>query len=236
MAEQVESGSAPGATATPPPDAASNSNAGYTVEELRDVILDVLAADLNPRLDSFYRGVDQRITGLEMLRPQLEEVVGTARKTDLILQHLAKGSLSEEEQGQVGAAVTAMQTKVELDRAKAQAEAATKAAQAARPTDAALDARDFDLMKILAKQDAEREGLPWSVAEPLMDGVERRWSPGDERGWGSWRANLNTKYKAEADRRLAEQKTRTAVPDARGGGAPEKLDSISLIKRGLARG
>mgnify|MGYP001572272150 FL=1 len=200
-------------------DTRTNDQLGTLIEEAVD-----------RRLTPAFQLLQSQITPLHMLQPQLEELLGSTRNTLQMVERIFAGNATEEDKRYIDEATKLQQAQTRAEKAEAAARAMT-AAQITPVQDATRRFTEENVPR--AERLSVRNGIPWDEIRDAAMALEVKASAKDPYALQAWDQAVEKYITDEADKRHAAAQAKVIVPAARGGGAPEPIDNISLIKRGL---
>lgn len=194
---------------------------------IREIIHDVVSAEVSDA----YRALQGQITPLQMLRPQLEEVIGSTRKMEIMIQRIFAGNATDEDRSAIEEAVK----RKELEVKAIQSENLTKAIQESQPNPEEIASWQFRNEYIpRAQRYAAKNGLNWSEVESDVTNLVINRTRSDPFGLKAWEEAAENYLEKKADEKLKSLEDKPIkVADGRPSGESATLSSIDLIKRGL---
>lgn len=204
-----------------PVQSAQSENA-YTESELRRIVREEVS-------DS-YRTLQGQITPLQMLRPQLEEVIGSTKKVEMMVQRIFAGQATDEDRKAFEDAVKLTEAQERATKAESEAKA-WKVAVKTPEEEAALTFNNDYIPR--AQRFAERNGLKWPEIEKDLRGLVITRTPQDPFGLRAWESAAEDYVIKKADALHEEAQAKVKVASVAPAGTSEAGDSLSLIKRGM---
>ena len=201
----------PGAVATEdaPTTGQDIQQQGYTEQQLVSIIDRVVGGHMANQQRQF----DSRLTNVEQLRPQIEAVMGTSRRTEAMVQRIFRGTTTEEDVAEFEAAAKEQETKEEAQRAAAERDAYKDILSKQDGGEGAV----WDTTLTLAMEAGLEEGLDEATVMRLMP-KSRTSAAGDQFGYKGLYRQWRKALRDEAVKNQSDAEPAVVTPGTTGGG------------------